>query len=109
MLYTNLMSDMILQNATHTLERQFSRRSRTRFLWLYGPAGPGKLAIEQTVAELCYQMNVLAAIFFFSRGSVNGRNRKTFLITIIVYQLFVSVPEIRNFLSPRDLQDLFGR
>ena len=68
---------------------------QTRFLWLYGPAGAGKSAIEQTIAELCYQMNLLAASFFFSR-SVNGRNKKTFLITTIVYQLIVSIPEIRE-------------
>ena len=67
----------------------------TRFLWLYGPAGAGKSAIEQTIAELCYQMNLLAASFFFSR-SVNGRNNKTFLITTIVDQLIVSIPEIRE-------------
>ena len=62
---------------------------------MYGPAGAGKSAIEQTIAELCYQMNLLAASFFFSR-SVNGRNSKTFLITTIVYQLIVSIPEIRE-------------
>ena len=60
-----------------------------------GAAGAGKSAIEQTISELCYQMNLLAASFFFSR-SVNGRNNKTFLITTIVDQLIVSIPEIRE-------------
>ena len=68
---------------------------QTRFLWLYGPAGAGKSAIEQTIAELCYEMNFLAASFFFSR-SIGGRNEKTFLITTIVGQLIVSIPEIRE-------------
>ena len=68
---------------------------QTRFLWLYGPAGAGKSAIEQTIAELCYQKNYLAASFFFSR-SASDRNRKTFLITTIVDQLIVSIPEIRE-------------
>ena len=67
----------------------------TRILWMYGAAGAGKSAIEQTIAEWCYQMNLLAASFFFSR-SVNGRNNKTFLITTIVDQLIVSIPEIRE-------------
>ena len=40
-------------------------------------------------------MNLLAASFFFSR-SVNGRNKTTFLITTIVHQLIVSIPEIRE-------------
>ena len=68
---------------------------QTRFLWLYGPAGAGKSAIEQTIAEWCYKMNFLAASFFFSR-SISGRNEKTFLITTIVDQLIVSIPEIRE-------------
>jgi hypothetical protein len=68
---------------------------QTRFLWLHGPAGAGKSAIEQTIAELCYKMNFLAASFFFSR-SIGGRNEKTFLITTIVNQLIVSIPEIRE-------------
>ena len=68
---------------------------QTRFLWLHGPAGAGKSAIEQTIAELCYKMNFLAASFFFSR-SIGGRNEKTFLITTIVDQLIVSIPEIRE-------------
>ena len=68
---------------------------QTRFLWLYGPAGAGKSAIEQTIAELCYKMNFLAASFFFSR-SIGGRNGKSLLITTIVDQLIVSIPEIRE-------------
>ena len=68
---------------------------QARFLWLYGPAGAGKSAIEQTIAEMCYQMNFLAAGFFFSR-SIGDRNKKTFLITTIVGQLVASIPEIRE-------------
>ena len=68
---------------------------QTRFLWLHGPAGAGKSAIEQTIAELCDKMKFLAASFFFSR-SIGGRNEKTFLITTIVNQLIVSIPEIRE-------------
>ena len=68
---------------------------QTRFLWLYGPAGAGKSAIEQTIAELCYKMKILAASFFFSR-SIGDRNKKTFLIMTIVGQLVASIPEIRE-------------
>jgi hypothetical protein len=68
---------------------------KTRFLWLYGPAGSGKSAIEQTIAELCYKMNFLAASFFFSR-SIGGRNEKTSFITTLVDQLIASIPEIRE-------------
>ena len=68
---------------------------QTRLLWLYGPAGAGKSAIEQTIAEWCSKMNFLAASFFFSRN-VADRNKKTFLITTLVQQLIVSIPEIRE-------------
>ena len=101
------MNDMIPQNAIHRDPRTreailqeimdwIKDNDRlTRFLWLNGPAGAGKSAIEQTIAELCHQMNLLAASFFFAR-SVNGRNNKTFLITTIVDQLIESIPEIRE-------------
>src|SRR5271163_4456842 len=31
------------------------------FMWLYGPAGAGKSAIAQSIAELCHGANLLAA------------------------------------------------
>jgi len=57
------------------------------FLWLYGPAGAGKSAIVQTIAQL------LAAAFFFSRNAA-GRDDKTPLVATLVYQLIISIPEI---------------
>ncbi|KAF9442692.1 hypothetical protein P691DRAFT_618043, partial [Macrolepiota fuliginosa MF-IS2] len=39
----------------------------TNLLWLYGPAGVGKSAIAQTVAEDCRKEGWLGAAFFFSR------------------------------------------
>ena len=64
------------------------------FLWLYGPAGAGKSAIAQTIAELLEEAGLLAAAFFFSRNAV-GRNDMTPLVATLVYQLVKSVPEIR--------------
>jgi hypothetical protein len=64
------------------------------FLWLYGPAGAGKSAIAQTIAELLENAGLLAAAFFFSRNAA-GRNDKTLLVPTIVYQLVKSIPEIR--------------
>jgi len=63
-------------------------------LWLYGPAGAGKSAIAQTIAELLEKEGLLAAAFFFSRNAA-GRNEKTPLIATLVYQLIKSIPEIR--------------
>ena len=65
------------------------------FLWLYGPAGAGKSAIAQTIAELLEKLGLLAATFFFSRNAA-GRNDKTQLVATLVYQLVKSIPEIRT-------------
>jgi hypothetical protein len=64
------------------------------FLWLYGPAGAGKSAIAQTIAELLEKAGLLAAAFFFSRNAAR-RNEKTPLVATLVYQLVTSIPEIR--------------
>ena len=63
-------------------------------LWLYGPAGAGKSAIAQTIAELLEEAGLLAAAFFFSRNAAE-RNDKTRLVATLVYQLVISIPEIR--------------
>ncbi|KAF8801445.1 hypothetical protein BYT27DRAFT_7198239 [Phlegmacium glaucopus] len=68
------------------------------FLWLYGPAGAGKSAIAQTIAELCHKAGLLAASFFFSR-TASGRNDATFLIPTLSYQLTISIPEIVDHIS----------
>ena len=65
----------------------------TLFLWLYGPAGAGKSAIAQTIAELLEKLGLLAATFFFSRNAA-GRNNKTRLVATLIYQLVKSIPEI---------------
>jgi hypothetical protein len=64
-------------------------------LWLYGPAGAGKSAIAQTIAELLEEAGLLAAAFFFSRNAA-GRDNKTPLVATLVYQLVKSIPEIRD-------------
>ena len=68
------------------------------FLWLYGPAGAGKSAIAQTIAELLEKAGLLAAAFFFSRNAA-GRNDKTPLVATLVYQLVKSIPEIRDYVQ----------
>ena len=62
-------------------------------LWLYGPAGAGKSAIAQTIAELL-EAGLFAAAFFFSRDAAE-RNDETPLVATLVYQLVKSIPEIR--------------
>jgi hypothetical protein len=62
-------------------------------LWMYGPAGAGKSAIAQSIAELCEAF--LAASFFFSR-TAHGRSDNSRLVATIVWQLIKSIPEIRE-------------
>lgn len=60
-------------------------------MWIYGPAGSGKSAIMQTIAELSEEAGILAGSFFFFRTG-EKRNIKTHLITTLAYQLAVKDP-----------------
>ncbi|KAF8156571.1 hypothetical protein B0H34DRAFT_709745 [Crassisporium funariophilum] len=64
-------------------------------LWLYGPAGAGKSAIAQTIAEQCHVLGILAGSFFFSR-TTPGRSDSSRFIATLVYQLMAVVPEMRR-------------
>ena len=63
----------------------------TKLLWLHGPAGAGKSAIAQTVAETCARRGQLAASFFFSRSSPD-RNARKHLFPTITFQILLSSP-----------------
>ncbi|KAJ3567569.1 hypothetical protein NP233_g6285 [Leucocoprinus birnbaumii] len=65
-----------------------------RMLWLVGPAGVGKSAIMQTVAENECQSNILAALFF---SAPNGRNDPRKVITSLAYQLAAKFPPYLNY------------
>ena len=67
----------------------------TSILWLHGPAGAGKSAIAQTVAETCAGRNQLAATFFFAR-TVARRNAVRFLFPTMALQIALSSPEKRQ-------------
>jgi NACHT domain len=67
-------------------------------LWLYGPAGAGKSAIAQTIAELCANLGLLVASFFFFRTSTSRNNEKR-LVASIAYQLALSILETRPFIE----------
>jgi hypothetical protein len=63
-------------------------------LWLYGPAGAGKSAITQTVAERT-ESGDLAASFFFSRSKPD-RDTAQKLWATIAFQIAVSLPTLRH-------------
>ncbi|KAF7372901.1 putative nwd2 protein [Mycena sanguinolenta] len=70
----------------------------TTVFWLYGPAGAGKSAIMQTLAEQLKDANILGGSFFFKRGHAARGNAKTLFATI-AYQLALSVPSLRTPIS----------
>ena len=73
--------------------------SASSVFWLYGPAGAGKTAILQAIAEfLCNQSESdqnFGGSFFFSRGK-NGRDQGHFLFSTIAYQLALNLPGLRQ-------------
>ncbi|PPQ92124.1 hypothetical protein CVT25_007955 [Psilocybe cyanescens] len=67
-------------------------------LWLYGPAGAGKSAIAQTIAERCHARNLLLATFFFSNTDHN-RNQGNTLIATLAYQVALYLPIARGLIE----------
>ena len=65
-----------------------------KLLWLHGPAGAGKSAIAQTMAEACAERGQLAASFF-SRSSPD-RNTRKHLFPTINFQILLSSPHKRQ-------------
>ncbi|KAF8329930.1 hypothetical protein F5887DRAFT_896405 [Amanita rubescens] len=64
---------------------------RQLIMWLNGPAGAGKSAIAQTIAER-YKDSRLAASFFFQRNTPD-RGVANRLFTTLAWQLGMSIPE----------------
>ena len=64
-------------------------------MWVYGPAGAGKSAIAQTIAEMCEEKMLLLASFFFSRNDPS-RNNVNPLIATIAYQIISNLPQVRD-------------
>jgi hypothetical protein len=64
-------------------------------MWLYGPAGAGKSAIAQTMAESWAANYDLAAAFFFARWRAGGGSGKC-LFPTLAYQLALHIPSLRQ-------------
>ena len=63
-------------------------------IWLHGPAGSGKSAIQRTVAQLLHKRGLLLASFFFFRTGA-GRNSANNFIATIAYQVALVIPATR--------------
>src|SRR5882762_9618975 len=49
-----------------------------QIMWMFGPAGAGKTAIAQSIADMYFQSGKLAASFFFSRNTSGRDNEARF-------------------------------
>ena len=64
-------------------------------MWVYGPAGAGKSAIAQTIAEMFEEKMIMLASFFFSRNDSSRSTAKP-LIATIAYQITLNLPDVRD-------------
>ena len=71
--------------------------TRQPIIWLTGPAGAGKSAIAQTIAER-FSGEQVAASFFFLRNS-SDRGTATRLFTTLAWQLAKNIPELLSYIG----------
>ena len=93
--------ERILQRILNWVESD----SPERILWLSGSAGTGKSAIAQTISERCNRKGRLAATFFFFRTS-SERNTSKRLVATLAYQIALSIPEAKEFITKAVENDL---
>ncbi len=90
-----IFQNVIQEHGRAILERLiqwiFGHDSKSVIMWLYGPAGAGKSAILQTIAEKCTVLDILLASFFFSRSD-GTRNHPDSLVATIAYQIRAEDP-----------------
>ncbi|KAF5360378.1 hypothetical protein D9756_005184 [Leucocoprinus leucothites] len=69
----------------------------TNMYWLLGPAGVGKSAIAQTIAEQTQAIGYLGATFFFSRP--NGRDDPATVVPTLAHQFAIRFPQYKQFIT----------
>lgn len=78
-------------------------KSSTRVVWLHGPAGVGKSAIMQTLAETASSLHATFTTLFFSRPNKRNDPKKTF--TTLAYHLAVVNSEYRSYVGKKLMDD----
>ena len=71
---------------------------RAAVCWLNGPAGYGKSALAQTIAECYAAEDRLLGSFFFLRGA-GERSHISRLIPTLAYQIYLSIPAVKPLLE----------
>ncbi|KAF5360339.1 hypothetical protein D9756_005088 [Leucocoprinus leucothites] len=90
--------------AERSYDMSWERRERVpRMLWVMGPAGVGKSALAQTIAEKMKAKGQLGATLFFSRP--DGRDDPEQVIPTLAYQLAVKHPKYKPILNQRLADD----
>ena len=75
-----------------------SSDKRAAICWLSGPAGYGKSAVAQSIAERYAKEGRLLGCFFFLRGA-GERSHISRLIPSLAYQVFLAVPAVKPLLE----------
>ena len=86
-----------------TIKKWLNRRDKQCVCWLNGPAGYGKSALSQTVAERYADKGRLLGSFFFLRGA-GDRSHIARLIPTLAHQISIYVPATKPLID-RALED----
>ncbi|KAF6743202.1 hypothetical protein DFP72DRAFT_934593 [Ephemerocybe angulata] len=70
------------------------RNAPTNLLFMTGPSGAGKSCLQQTIAERCNDIGILASSFFFWKNDPS-RNDVTTIAATMAYQLGLANPNMR--------------
>ena len=73
-------------------------------LWLRGPAGHGKTALEFTIAEICKREGLLIGSFFFSNRSANCSDGSLLFATLAA-QLIQAFPSTKYYIDKAIRED----
>ncbi|KAF9445120.1 hypothetical protein P691DRAFT_290098 [Macrolepiota fuliginosa MF-IS2] len=76
----------------------------TRMVWMHGPAGVGKSAIMQTIAEAVSPQTTCTTLFF-SRYSDPPRNESRKVFATLAYRVAADNLDYRNYIEERMSQD----
>ncbi|RXW15559.1 hypothetical protein EST38_g10293 [Candolleomyces aberdarensis] len=80
------------------MDRLQDRDSPQRLMCMTGAAGSGKSALQQSIAELCAEDNILGAAYFISAAD-RSRNTASTVVPTIAYQLGLNHPTLKPFIA----------
>ncbi|KIJ38608.1 hypothetical protein M422DRAFT_92583, partial [Sphaerobolus stellatus SS14] len=83
------------EDVIYTIMQWATNEDSLPICWLNGPAGFGKSAIVQTVAERLAVRGTLAASFFFLRGA-GLRTEFKRVLTTLAYHMTISIPAAKS-------------